>query len=57
MSDQVNPQHQANPAPKMTALSTAYPMQFESTSPASNDEPRRVQPQPTRAPHRHDAGE
>ena len=57
MSDQVNPQHQANPAPKMTALSTAYPMQFESTNPASNDEPRRVQPQPTRAPHRHDAGE
>jgi len=44
--------------PQITALSTAFPMAFESPTPAPTD-PRRTsanQPDTPRPPHRHDAG-
>jgi len=44
--------------PQMTSLSIAFPMNFESANPESND-PRGANAKPTgpnRAPHRHDAG-
>ncbi len=50
-----------NPAPRqphMTSLSIAFPMNFESANPESND-PRRAsakQNNTHRPPHQHDAG-
>jgi hypothetical protein len=57
MPDPINTQDQSQRAPQVTALSTAYPMHFETTSVPSNEDPRRIQNQTTRAPHRHEAGE
>ena len=60
MSDQINQPHVHQPVPKMTALSTAFPMQFESDEPKRTASPRGERPcnaAPARSPHRHDAGE
>lgn len=64
MSQPVNPQPQPERAPDMTALSTAFPMQFEpqSARPGEDAQPAQAHAQPAqahaqRAPHRHEAGE
>ncbi len=57
MSESINPANQTPRAPQMTALSTAFPMHFETSSSPKNEDPRRTHTQTTRTPHRHDAGE
>ncbi len=57
MPESVNPNNQAQRAPQITSLSTAFPMHFETPHPTPNEDPRRAQNQTTRSPHRHDAGE
>jgi hypothetical protein len=50
----------AKRSPQMTALSTAYPMQFESEGPKPAATPERIvgtDAPIAREPHRHDAGE
>jgi len=46
--------------PQITALSIAFPLNFESTIPESSNpptNPNATPAQPTRPPRRHDAGE
>ncbi len=57
MTDSVNNNAQPQRLPQITALSTAFPMHFETTNSQNTEDPRRNQSQTTRAPHRHDAGE
>lgn len=57
MAESVNPNNQSPRAPQITALSTAFPMHFETNTVRTNEDPRRAQAQKTRTPHRHDAGE
>lgn len=59
MSDASNNATPSSKFPHMTALSTAFPMSFESTPPPSSTTPGQAQPaqaKPDRSPHRHDAG-
>lgn len=51
------PAKNAKPIPPMTALSTAFPLQFESTAAKPAADARTPAAKPPRAPHRHDAGE
>lgn len=57
MAEQVNAENQTPRAPQITSLSTAFPMHFETNNTRPGEDPRGDQVQPTRAPHRHDAGE
>lgn len=57
MSQPVNPQPQPERAPDMTALSTAFPMQFEPQSARPGEDAQPAQAHAQRAPHRHEAGE
>lgn len=52
-----HPANNAKQIPQITALSTAYPMHFESSSPKPGSDSHIPAPQPSREPHRHDAGE
>lgn len=56
MSDQAQPSRAQQSAPKMTALSTAYPMHFDSRD-HCDETPSQAPQQAPREPHRHDAGE
>jgi hypothetical protein len=51
------PANNAKPIPQITALSTAFPMHFESTMPTPVNDARSMPSQANREPHRHDAGE
>ncbi|MBL4698861.1 MAG: hypothetical protein JKX70_08500 [Phycisphaerales bacterium] len=58
MSEAPRENNPSSSIPHMTSLSIAFPMNFESANPESND-PRRATTKATkanRAPHRHDAG-
>lgn len=57
MSDSFNQSQAARRAPQITALSTAFPMHFESDEPKHREETRINPAEPARKPHRHDAGE
>jgi len=58
MSDAFNHHKAGKPIPQITSLSTAFPMQFENEDSKNSEDPRRSKnPDPTRKPHRHDAGE
>lgn len=63
MADQPNPPRQIPSAPALphiTALSTAFPLRFESPEPPRNGDASRgptANNDPARRPHRHDAGE
>ncbi|MCR9076783.1 MAG: hypothetical protein NXI07_12170 [bacterium] len=57
MAESVNPNNPSPRAPQITALSTAFPMHFETNTVRTDEDPRRAQAQTTRTPHRHDAGE
>lgn len=56
MSESI-PANNAKPIPPITALSTAFPMHFESSSAKPGSDARSTAAQPKREPHRHDAGE
>ncbi len=56
MSESI-PANNAKPIPPITALSTAFPMHFESSSAKPANDARIAAAQPKREPHRHDAGE
>lgn len=58
MSDAARNINPTNPIPQITALSIAFPMNFESPTPDSPADPRRAPAKPTdqRPTHRHDAG-
>lgn len=51
------PANNAKSIPQITALSTAFPMHFESTCAKPGSDASSAAPQPVREPHRHDAGE
>lgn len=57
MSESFRNTNNAKPIPQITALSTAYPMHFESSSAKPANNTSAPAPQPGREPHRHDAGE
>lgn len=57
MSDSFNQSQPARRAPQITALSTAFPLHFQSDEPKPREEARPNAAEPARKPHRHDAGE